>query len=105
MEKELIILIVFAVVLLIVFFSLLFTGRLKKILIKLGKEGVELDAELGNDSNQPKEEETGPSDQETIFEGVKQSGHRNRLKAHGDRKIIRDVEQSGDDNEMKIGKS
>ena len=102
MEMETYVLITFIIAASIIIIIALYQnrGKLKRLGIKMSKNGVEFKAEMNKNSNS-NESNTGKS--KTTIEGIHQEGNRDKIQIDSKETKAKDIKQTGDDNTIKIG--
>ncbi len=101
MDTKVLIFIIVAIVVVIVSLVALFLnrGKLKKLGIKAGPKGFEVDVNLEGPGQKEK-----PEDKEKAVVGnIKQKGNRDEIQIKAKDVKVRDINQDGDDNKIHIG--
>jgi flagellar basal body-associated protein FliL len=101
MDAKLLIIIIAAIVVVIVSLVALFLnrGRLKKLGIKAGPEGFEVDVNLESPGHNEKPEDK----KKAVVEKIQQKGNRGEIQINAEDVKARDIKQDGDDNKINIG--
>jgi len=100
MEEKIAIIIIIAVVFIALTILLLYRRRLTRLGLKAGKEGFEVEAEMGSDSNAaPATSMKSTAD----VERIRQKGKRDEITIKAKKVKARDIQQQGDDNKINIG--
>lgn len=78
-------------------------GRLKRLGLKLDGKGVEVEAQMSDDSQNPRIEEGAAEKKKVVAEGIVQDGDRDVIEIKGQDVQARNIEVKGNDNKIKIG--
>ena len=100
MQTNVLIFLIVAVTVVILVTLFLNRGRLKRLGIKAGNKGFEVDAEMTDDKAQT---EVRSTKKRIEAEHIIQKGNRDKIKIKGDKVKAKDIEQKGDDNSIDIG--
>jgi hypothetical protein len=93
-----ILIVVVGVVLLVTLF--LNRGRLKRLGIKAGKNGFEVDAQMTDDSVKPGDRAS--QKKKAVVEQIRQEGDRDEIQITGEDVTARNIKQKGNDNKINI---
>ena len=89
------------VILLVIVIALyLNKGKLNKLALRLGLKGVSIDMTMGKDRESTNAKETKPK---VTLENIKQEGNRDKIDINSKEVSAKDINQVGEDNEIKIG--
>ena len=101
MNTEVLIILILAVVIVIIVALILNRGRLKRLGIKAGNEGFEVETEMTETDPNSKTEE-GKS--KIVAKKIHQKGKRDEISIDGEDVTAKNIKQDGDDNKITIGK-
>ncbi|TVL97156.1 MAG: hypothetical protein CV087_22740 [Candidatus Brocadia sp. WS118] len=103
METNVQIILIVAIAVVIIVTLFLNRGRLKRLGIKAGNEGFEVDAQMTDDNQNVKPDDSS-SQKKAIAEQIHQEGDRDEIQIDADDITARDIKQKGNDNKINIGK-
>ena len=100
MEANVLIILIVAVAVVLLVTLFLNRGRLKRLGIKAGKKGFEVDAQMTDDSAKP--EDRSSQKKKAVVEQIRQEGDRDDIQIKGEDVRVRNVKQKGNDNKINI---
>lgn len=99
METNVLIILIAAVFIVILITLFLNRGRLKRLGIKAGTKGFEVDVKMEDPGHNEKPE----SKKKAVVEKIQQKGNRDEIQIHAEDVKARNIKQDGDDNKINIG--
>ncbi len=100
MDQQVLIIFIGAVTLIVLIILFLFRRRLTRFGLKAGNQGVEIEADM---TDQSKNEIDSTKKTTSDVKRIHQKGDRDEISIKAAKVKARDIEQEGDDNKIKIG--
>jgi hypothetical protein len=104
MQTNVLIILIIAAAIIILVTLFLNRGRLKRLGIKVGKKGFEVDAQMIKNNEASKPKNSSATKSKAKIKGIKQKGDRDDIHIAAKDVKASDIEQNGNDNKINIGK-